>query len=61
MNFLIKDLSDISSVAKAFVDEMGDKNVFAFYGEMGAGKTTFIKAICKVLGVTEAIASPTFA
>ena len=61
MNFLIKDLSDISSVAKAFVDEMGDKNVFAFYGEMGAGKTTFIKAICKVLGVTETIASPTFA
>ena len=61
MNFVIKDLSDISSVAKAFVDEMGDKNVFAFYGEMGAGKTTFIKAICKVLGVTETIASPTFA
>ncbi|MGV8964406.1 MAG: tRNA (adenosine(37)-N6)-threonylcarbamoyltransferase complex ATPase subunit type 1 TsaE [Candidatus Saccharimonadaceae bacterium] len=61
MNYLIKDISDINSVAKAFVKEMNDKNVFAFYGEMGAGKTTFIKEICKVLGVTETIASPTFA
>ena len=61
MNYLIKDISDINSVAKAFVKEMSDKNVFAFYGEMGAGKTTFIKEICKVLGVTETIASPTFA
>lgn len=61
MNFILKDLSDIHAVAKAFVNEMDDNHVFAFYGEMGAGKTTFIKAICKALGVSETISSPTFA
>jgi len=39
---------------------MGDKRVFAFYGKMGVGKTTFIKAVCEVLGVTDVINSPTF-
>ena len=40
---------------------MGDNTVFAFYGKMGAGKTTFIKAVCQALGVTDVINSPTFA
>ena len=40
---------------------MGDNTVFAFYGKMGAGKTTFIKAVCEELGVTDVINSPTFA
>jgi tRNA threonylcarbamoyladenosine biosynthesis protein TsaE len=40
---------------------MGDSTVFAFYGSMGAGKTTFIKAICEELGVEDVINSPTFA
>lgn len=40
---------------------MGNNKVFAFYGEMGAGKTTFIKAVCRALGVTDNITSPTFA
>ncbi len=61
MKFLLNNLSDIESVAKKFVENMGSRRVFAFYGEMGAGKTTFIKAICNTLGVTETITSPTFA
>ena len=51
----------ISDAARQFVDVIGDRRVFAFYGQMGAGKTTFIKAICEVLGVEDVITSPTFA
>ena len=40
---------------------MGDNTVFALYGKMGAGKTTFVKALCEALGVTDVITSPTFA
>lgn len=57
----IQSLDSIEQAAIEFVREMGDNTVFAFYGEMGAGKTTFIKEICKVLGVTDTITSPTFA
>ena len=61
MKLLLNKLSDINIVAQQFVEIMGDRNVFAFYGEMGVGKTTFIKALCNVLGVTETITSPSFA
>ena len=55
-------LSTIQEAARQFVENMGDRTVFAFYGSMGAGKTTFIKAVCEELGVTEdVVASPTFA
>ena len=57
----ISSLEDISNVAKEFISKMGDNRVFVFYGSMGAGKTTFIKAICEELGVEEVINSPTFA
>jgi tRNA threonylcarbamoyladenosine biosynthesis protein TsaE len=60
MNFVLKDISDIDTAAKIFVEKFGNKKIFAFYGEMGAGKTTFIKAVCKSMGVTGTITSPTF-
>ena len=61
MEIKIKSLDNIREAAKAFLDGMGTGKVFAFYGKMGAGKTTFIKAICEELGVTDVITSPTFA
>jgi len=61
MEIKIESLEDITSAAQKFVDEMGEKRVFAFYGKMGAGKTTFIKAVCEALGVTDVVTSPTFA
>ena len=61
MEISIKSLDEISKAAQEFVAAMGDKKVFAFYGKMGAGKTTFIKAVCEELGVEDVINSPTFA
>lgn len=62
----IKDIDSIDSAAKEFIDFISNSaeiqsNIFAFYGKMGAGKTTFITALCKELGVKEDIVnSPTF-
>ncbi|WP_277069268.1 tRNA (adenosine(37)-N6)-threonylcarbamoyltransferase complex ATPase subunit type 1 TsaE [Prevotella corporis] len=61
MEIKIKNLETIHESAKEFIKNIGDKKVFAFYGKMGAGKTTFTKAICEVLGVKDVITSPTFA
>lgn len=57
----IRTLDTIREAAKEFIKQMDDRTVFAFYGNMGAGKTTFIKAICEELGVEDVINSPTFA
>ncbi|MGI6574249.1 MAG: tRNA (adenosine(37)-N6)-threonylcarbamoyltransferase complex ATPase subunit type 1 TsaE [Fermentimonas sp.] len=57
----IHDATGVEAAARTFVQAMGDGTVFAFYGNMGVGKTTLIKAICKELGVNEAVTSPTFA
>ncbi|HPB05224.1 MAG TPA: tRNA (adenosine(37)-N6)-threonylcarbamoyltransferase complex ATPase subunit type 1 TsaE [Prolixibacteraceae bacterium] len=57
----IDSLDKIHEAAREFILQMGNATVFAFNGEMGAGKTTFIKAICEELGVEENITSPTFA
>lgn len=61
MEIRIENLENIRQAAKLFVEQIGAYKVFAFYGKMGAGKTTFIKAICEELGVEEVITSPTFA
>jgi tRNA threonylcarbamoyladenosine biosynthesis protein TsaE len=61
MDISINSLDEIGKAAREFVTAMGERTVFAFYGKMGAGKTTFIKAVCEELGVEDVINSPTFA
>ena len=61
MEIKINNLEGIDNAAREFVAGMGKSRVFAFYGKMGAGKTTFIKAVCEQLGVEDVITSPTFA
>ncbi len=61
MKLTIRSLDTIRETAREFVANMGQASVFAFYGKMGAGKTTFVKAICEELGVEDVITSPTFA
>ena len=60
MEIIFKE-EDIRQAAKQFAESMGENTVFAFYGKMGAGKTTFIKAVCEQLGVDDTVTSPTFA
>ena len=61
MEITIKNLESIHETAREFINHIGQHTVFAFYGKMGAGKTTLIKAICEELGVKDVITSPTFA
>ena len=60
MELLIKDLSDLDRAAKDFLEKIGENSLVACFAPMGAGKTTFTTAICKVLGVEDAVCSPTF-
>ena len=61
MEIKIQNIDTIRESAREFIQNIGDRTVFAFYGKMGAGKTTFVKAICEELGVKDVITSPTFA
>ena len=61
MEIKIKSIDTIRESAREFIENIGESKVFAFYGKMGAGKTTFVKAICEELGVEDVITSPTFA
>ncbi|MDQ1772376.1 tRNA (adenosine(37)-N6)-threonylcarbamoyltransferase complex ATPase subunit type 1 TsaE [Labilibaculum sp. A4] len=56
----INSLKEINAAAKEFLSLVGKKRVFALYGAMGVGKTTFVKAICDEMGVEDTINSPTF-
>jgi tRNA threonylcarbamoyladenosine biosynthesis protein TsaE len=60
MKILIKDKRHLSIAAKKLLKHCGDKKIIAFYGSMGAGKTTIIKAICEVLDAVDIVSSPTF-
>lgn len=61
MEIKIQDIEHIREAAREFIQHIGQLTVFAFYGKMGAGKTTFVKAVCEELGVNDVITSPTFA
>ena len=58
---VIKSTADLDRAAAEFLEEIGDRTLVAFFAPMGAGKTTFTTAICKALGVTDPVGSPTFA
>ena len=57
---IIDDLTQLKKAAGEFLKTIGNNKIFAFYGEMGAGKTTIIKAICEELGTIDTVTSPTF-
>ena len=56
----VKDIDELPMVARELLGSLNSKNLIAFYGKMGAGKTTFIKAVCKELSVDQIVNSPTF-
>ena len=58
---IIRDTADLDRAAVEFLEKIGDNTLVAFFAPMGAGKTTFTTAICKALGVTDPVGSPTFA
>ncbi len=60
MKIIIKHLKDLPEAARKFLDLAGKNRIFAFYGSMGSGKTTIIKAICEELGAVDLVSSPSF-
>ena len=60
MEVKIESLEKIDAAAAEFLKKIGDSRIIDFYGRMGAGKTTFVTAICRALGVEDVVNSPTF-
>ncbi|MBC6110097.1 tRNA (adenosine(37)-N6)-threonylcarbamoyltransferase complex ATPase subunit type 1 TsaE [Pedobacter fastidiosus] len=60
MKIEVNSLADLSSVAKQLIEFASTAKIFVFEGDMGAGKTTFIKKLCGALGVTDVVSSPTY-
>ncbi|PID88500.1 MAG: tRNA (adenosine(37)-N6)-threonylcarbamoyltransferase complex ATPase subunit type 1 TsaE [Bacteroidia bacterium] len=60
MQYKVSSLADLPKVAGQFMTDFSEHRLFALIGEMGAGKTTLVKAICDYLGVEDAVSSPTF-
>ena len=61
MQITIRSLKEIGAAAEAFLQATRGKKVFALYGSMGAGKTTFVRALCAALGTSDTATSPSFA
>ena len=60
MKIVVTDKNRLRDAARHFLRETAGTRIFAFYGQMGSGKTTFIKALCYEMGVTDTVTSPTF-
>ena len=60
MNYHVENLDALPEVAKLFLRDFSASRIFAFHGDLGAGKTTFIKVLCEQLGVKDAMSSPSF-
>jgi tRNA threonylcarbamoyladenosine biosynthesis protein TsaE len=58
--YTLPSIDSLSSTAESFLNDFHDNRIFAFHGELGAGKTTFIKALCHKLGVKDVMSSPSF-
>ena len=59
-SIIISDLNHIEAAARQFLESLNGRRIVAFYGSMWVGKTTFIKALCRVLNVEDVVNSPTF-
>ena len=61
MRWIIDGVDDLNRVAKEFLERTGNNTIYALYGPMGVGKTTFVKAVAGCLGIEDDVNSPTFA